>query len=71
VLKLEGNCCGHVWLLVWSYNFKEKVVCLGVTSCSNFAKEARILLLGEFVFAVVEFLKSQQVEFMSNLCWKP
>jgi hypothetical protein len=46
---------------------KKEAACLGVMCYSKFVEEARVLLLGEFVFAVVEFLRSQQVEFLSNL----
>jgi hypothetical protein len=71
VLKIEGNCCGHVWLLFGDIISWIKRLCsLGVTSYLNFSKEEHILLLGEFVFAAVEFLKSQQEELLSNLCWK-
>jgi hypothetical protein len=58
--------------IVWSCNIvKKEVVFLGVTCCLKFTEEACVLLLGEFVFAVVEFLRSQQADFMSNLCWNP
>jgi hypothetical protein len=50
---------------------EKEVVCLGVTSCSKFIQEACVLVVGKICVAVVEFLKSQQVEFLSNLCWKP
>jgi hypothetical protein len=36
---------------------KKEVVCLGVTCCSIFTEEAHVLLLGEFVFVAVKFLR--------------
>jgi len=47
---------------------EKEVVGLQMKFCLKFTKEARILLLGEFVFAAVEFLKSQRVKFMSSMC---
>jgi hypothetical protein len=70
-----GACRQLLWTcldVVWSYNFvKKEVERLGATSCSKFIQEASVLDVGQICVAIVEFLKSRQVEFVSNLFWKP
>jgi hypothetical protein len=41
---------------------------LGVMCCSKFTEEEHDLLLEKFLFLAVEFMRSQQIEFLSNLC---
>jgi hypothetical protein len=50
---------------------EKEVVFLGVTSYLEFIKEAGVLAARRICITIIEFLKSQQVEFLSNLCWKP
>jgi hypothetical protein len=50
---------------------EKEAVCMTITYCSKFTKEACLLLMGEFMFATIEFLWFQQVDFLSNLCWNP
>jgi len=70
-----GACRKLLWtclVVVWSYNFIDKeTMFLGETSFSKFIQEACVLVGGWICVAVVKFLKSQQIEFLPNLCWKP
>jgi hypothetical protein len=43
-------------------------VFLGVMSYLKFVKEACVLVAGKIGVTAMEFLKSQQVELLSNLC---
>jgi hypothetical protein len=59
-------------VVVWSCNFVDKeVVCLKAMSYSKFIQGAYVLAVGQICVAAVKFSKPQQVEFMSNLSWKP
>jgi hypothetical protein len=50
---------------------EKEAACLGVVCCSKFVKGSTRFVAGRICVAVVEFLRSQQVVFLSNLCLKP
>jgi hypothetical protein len=50
---------------------EEEIAFLKVTCYSKFSKEAEIFMLGEFMFATVEFMRSKKTYFLSNVCKRP
>jgi hypothetical protein len=50
---------------------EKEFVFLGATICLKFIQGACVLVIGLICVAVVEFLKFEQVELFSNMCWSP
>jgi len=68
--NLKKKLISYNGCFVWSF-VKKEVVFLGVMCYLKFTEEAHVLLLGEFVVATVELMRSQKVKFLSKLCWNP